>query len=121
MTIGSGHHMRDKMDIETISIEELKSKLDRGEDFKLVMALHEWAFRAKHIPGSIHFHTPEEAYEALDRDDEIVVYCSDPACVASQFAYKGLVENGYTNVRRYEGGLSEWDEAGYPLEGEAVP
>lgn len=108
------------MEIETIGREELKAKLDRGDDFKLVMALHEWAFRAKHIPGSLHFNTPEEAYEALDPDDEIVVYCSNPACVASQFAYQGLVDHGYTNVRRYEGGLSGWEDAGYPLEGEAV-
>ena len=106
------------MDIETISRDELKQKLDRGDDFRLVMALHEWAFRAVHIPGSIHFQTPEDAHAALDMDDEIVVYCSDPACVASQFAYQDLVEHGYRNVRRYEGGLSDWEAAGYQLEGE---
>ena len=31
-----------------------------------------------------------------------------------------LVERGYTNVRRYEGGLSDWLAAGFPLEGAAV-
>jgi len=108
------------MDIKTIEREELKEKLDRGDDFKLVMSLHDWAFRAKHIPGSIHFHTVEDALEGLDKDEEIVVYCSDVACVASQFAYRGLVDHGYTNVRRYAGGLADWDSAGLPLEGEAV-
>lgn len=107
-------------DIVTIDREELKAKLDRGDDFKLVMALHEWAFRAMHIPGSINFHTPEEALEGLQKDDEIVVYCSNVDCVASQFAYQSLVENGYTDVRRYEGGLDDWQQAGYLLEGEAV-
>jgi len=58
--------------------------------------------------------------EALDENDEIVVYCSDVACVASKYAYLGLVEHGYTNVRRYEGGLCDWAEAGYPLEGSAT-
>ena len=106
------------MDIETIDRDELKAKLDAGDDFRLVMTLHAWAFRAQHIPGSEHFNTPEETLEGLDPDDEIVVYCSDPACVASQFAYKALVEAGYTNVRRYAGGLSDWAAAGYPLEGE---
>ena len=106
------------VDIETISRDDLKAKLDAGEDIRLVMALHEWAFRAIHIPGSIHFKTPEEAHEALDVDDEIIVYCSDPACVASQFAYQDLVAHGYHNVRRYEGGLSDWQAAGLPLEGE---
>ena len=109
------------MEIATIDREELKAKLDAGESFRLVMTLHAWAFRAQHIPGSEHFDTPEETLAGLGRDDEIVVYCSDPACVASQFAYKALVEAGYTNVRRYAGGLSDWVAAGYPLEGENAP
>jgi rhodanese-related sulfurtransferase len=106
--------------METVTIEraELKEKLDRGDQFTLVMTLHEWAFRAAHIPGSVHFPTIDEAYGALDKDDEIVVYCSDPACVASQFAYKALVEQGYTKVRRYAGGLADWQQAGLPLEGD---
>ena len=108
------------MDIETIDREELKAKLDRGDDFKLVMALHDWAFRAMHIPGSIHYQSVEDALEGLDVNDEIVVYCSNVDCVASQFAYRGLVENGYTNVRRYSGGLADWQSAGLPLEGESV-
>ncbi|MCZ6462601.1 MAG: rhodanese-like domain-containing protein [Actinobacteria bacterium] len=106
-------------DIKTIEREDLKAKLDRGDDFKLIMAMHEWGFRVAHIPGSLHYNTVEDAKEALDLDDEIVVYCTDPACVASQFAYQWLVEAGYTNVRRYEGGLSDWAAAGYTLEGES--
>ena len=107
------------VEIETIEREELKAKLDRGDDFKLIMAMHEWAFRSAHIPGSAHYATVDDAREDLDLDDEIVVYCSDPACVASQFAYQWLVDAGYTNVRRYAGGLSDWAAAGYELEGDA--
>jgi rhodanese-related sulfurtransferase len=40
------------------------------------------------------------------------------SCVASVAAYKVLTENGYGNVRRYAGGLEDWEAAGYPLEGE---
>ena len=36
--------------------DELRQKLARGDDFKLVMCLNEWAFQAKHIPGSIRGH-----------------------------------------------------------------
>ena len=104
--------------MELIGREELNEKLDRGDDFKLVMVLGEWAYRAKHIPRSLHFDTIEEGLRALDREDDIVVYCSNPACVASIAAYKMLTENGYRNVRRYAGGLEDWEAAGYPLEGE---
>ena len=47
--------------MDLISREELKEKLDREDDFKLVMVLGEWQFRAKHIPGSLNVATPEAA------------------------------------------------------------
>jgi hypothetical protein len=59
--------------IRTIDRDELKAKLDRGEPFKLIMALNRWAFDAKHIPGSLHFDTPAELYAAVRPDDEVVV------------------------------------------------
>ena len=103
-----------------ISREALKEKLDRKEDFKLLMVLGEWAFRAKRIPGSIHLARPEEALEAFDPDDDIVVYCSGPECVASIAAYRFLIDHGYKNVHRYAGGLIDWEGAGYALEGKMV-
>lgn len=106
--------------IATIGRDELKDKLDRGDDFKLVMTLHEWAFDEAHIPGSINVTSPALAALELEVDDEIVVYCSDPACIASQIAYRALIDEGYGNVRRYAGGLSDWQAAGYPLEGTPV-
>ena len=106
--------------MELISREDLKRKLDEGEDLKLVCALGEWAFRAMHIPGSIHVGRPEQAAELLDKGDQIVVYCTNVNCVASQMAYHRLVKAGYKNVRRYAGGLEDWEEAGYPLAGEPV-
>jgi rhodanese-related sulfurtransferase len=108
------------VEIATIERDELKAKLDAGADIRLVMSLQRWAFEALHIPGSLHFDTPEELLATLHPDDEIIVYCSDPACVGSRFAYKKLVDSGYTNVRRYAGGLSDWEDAGYPLAGSAA-
>ena len=109
------------MEIETIDRDELKAKLDRGDDFKLAMTLHAWAFAAAHIPGSISVTSPTEAAQQLDPEDEIVVYCSDVDCIASKMAYQALREAGFSNVRRYAGGLSDWQDAGYPLEGDRVP
>lgn len=103
-----------------ITRDELKEKLDRGDDFKLVMVLSEWAYRAKHIPGSININAPNQALELLQPDDEIVLYCSNPSCPASPYAYDLLTKQGYSNVRRYAGGIADWEEAGLPLEGEMV-
>jgi hypothetical protein len=46
-----------KYDMQLICREELKQKLERGDRFQLVMALGDWQYRAKHIPGSLHFPT----------------------------------------------------------------
>jgi rhodanese-related sulfurtransferase len=107
-------------DIRTIDREELARKLEQGEPLRLVMALNEWAFRAKHIPGSEHFNTPEETLMSLRPEEEIVVYCTSPECHSSIALYEALVEAGYRDVRRYSGGLTDWEAAGLPLEGDWV-
>src|SRR6266567_6789994 len=109
-----------KYTMQLISRDELKRKLERKDQFKLVMALGTWEYRAKHIPGSLHYLTLQDARASLAQDDEIVVYCSNSACPASVFAYEYLVHHGYKHVSRYAGGILDWEEAGYPLEGEMV-
>ncbi len=104
--------------MELIGREELKEKLDRKNDIKLVMVLGDWQYRAMHIPGSLNISAPEIAHELLDLDDEVVVYCSNPGCAASVIEYDRLTAHGYKKVRRYAGGISDWEESGYPVEGD---
>lgn len=99
-----------------ISREELKEKLDRGDDFTLVMTMGEWAFDAAHIPGSLNVSSPEQMHDLVRADDEIVVYCSSEACTASQIAYRALKAHDFANVRRYAGGIADWQAAGFPVE-----
>jgi len=68
----------------------LKAKLVQRDEFKLVMVLGEWAFQAKHIPVSLNVYAPEIARKLLDPDDDI------------------------------GGGLLDWEDAGFPLEGDMV-
>jgi rhodanese-related sulfurtransferase len=96
-----------------ITRDELHRKLVRGDDFRLVMTLSRFAFEAKRIPTSLHF---DDAVSALDRCDEIVVYCGDVHCAASIRAYRRLERSGYRRLHRYAGGIADWEEAGYPLE-----
>lgn len=82
-------------------------------------------FQAKRIPGSINIVSEEQSRGPMTEGlmspaDEIVVYCTGGDCMSSLQAYKRLVELGFTNVRHYAGGLSDWEAAGYPLEGSLV-
>ncbi len=103
-----------------ISCEELKKKIDRNEKFMLVMTLSEFAFKTKHIPGSIRVDNEEIGKKFLSPEDEIVVYCAGPSCAASIAAYNLLANAGCTNIKRFAGGIEEWEDAGYPLEGDSV-
>jgi len=103
--------------MRTIDREELKAKLERGEALKLIMALDRHAYERMHLPGSLYFDRLAEAAGRLNLDDEIVVYCSNPACHASRDAYHLLRSRGFKRLYRYAGGLEDWSNAGYPLEG----
>jgi rhodanese-related sulfurtransferase len=106
--------------VSTISRQELKEKLDGGHAFRLINCLDEWMFQAKRIPGSILFEGLKHALETLDPKEEIIVYCSNFDCTASVLVYQQLVEHGFQNVRHYAGGIADWEDAGYPLEGDRV-
>ncbi|HKZ47271.1 MAG TPA: rhodanese-like domain-containing protein, partial [Thermoplasmata archaeon] len=71
---------------KTITKEELKARIDRGDDFRLAMALNEWHFEAARIPGSILIQDKQAALSKLRPEEEIVVYCSDDSCFSSKRA-----------------------------------
>ena len=64
-------------DIGTITREELKAKMDRGDEFILVEKGPESSYRRAHLPGAILLHSARKAPELLpyNRSVEIIVYC----------------------------------------------
>jgi rhodanese-related sulfurtransferase len=64
--------------LKTITREELKEKMDRGDDFVLLEVLGETSYRQAHLPGAIRFQDTSLAPDLLpDRSAEIVAYCSN--------------------------------------------
>jgi rhodanese-related sulfurtransferase len=106
--------------VPVIDREALRAKLAGAAPFKLIMATSDFGFRAKHIPGSLqaNTHGHDGQLPALDRDDDIVVYCSNLDCNASKALIKQLRERGYRHVSHYAGGIIDWESAGFPLEGD---
>ncbi len=104
----------------TIDEKELKARIDRGDKFALVMFMDRTAYERMHIPGSIQCSDARAAMKRFAKDEPIVGYCSTDQCVYSKKMCMQLVDNGYTNVTHFFGGLWAWQQAGHPLEGTAV-
>ena len=63
---------------KTITREELREKMERGDDFVLLEALGETSYQRAHLPGAIRFKDTSLAPEILpDRSAQIVAYCSN--------------------------------------------
>lgn len=102
-----------------ISREELKEKIDRGDDFALFEVLPPMYYRKHHLPGARNL-PPVQAAALVaelvpDRDAEIVLYCWDHDCPTSGWAGSELEAMGYRNVREYSAGKKDWIDAGLPM------
>lgn len=68
--------------VATISREELKQKIDRGDRFVLVETLPEYMYRQGHLPGAVNL-PPDRVKEWApgvlpDKNADVVVYCASP-------------------------------------------
>jgi rhodanese-related sulfurtransferase len=106
-----------KTRVRETNVDEVKSKLERGEKFVLVDVREESEFAKDHLPGAIHL-----GKGVIERDIEARVPRLDTALVLycgggfrSALAADNLQKMGYTNVISMEGGIRDWREKGYPL------
>lgn len=103
--------------IRETSVDELKSRFDRGDKFMLVDVREESEFAKDHLPSAIHLGKGviERDIEARvpDLGTEMVLYCGGG--FRSALAADNLQKMGYTNVISMDGGIRGWREKGYPL------
>jgi rhodanese-related sulfurtransferase len=64
--------------VKTITREELKEKMDRGDDFVLLEVLGEASYHRGHLPGAIRLQDVSRAPELFpDKNTFVVAYCSN--------------------------------------------
>ena len=109
---------------QTVDADELRVRLESETDRPvLVNALAREGFEEQRIPGSISIPAAEAlriAPDVLAPDQPVVVYCSSRSCTASPTLAQKLVDIGFTDVTDFEGGIDEWERAGFPLQGTRV-
>lgn len=83
-------------------------------------------YDAGHLPGARNLKLPQipelgSVDPALQAYDHIVVYGTDPGSAAARAMTKRLIKVGYSDVRMFAGGVSEWVEKGYTLQTTTKP
>src|SRR5437879_5078110 len=106
-----------KQRIREVSVDDVKTKLDRGDKFLLVDVREESEFAKDHLPGALHL-----GKGIIERDIEqrvpdtnapMILYCGGG--FRSALAADNLQKMGYTNVLSMDGGIRDWRAREYPL------
>jgi rhodanese-related sulfurtransferase len=103
--------------VRELTVDQVKARLDRGEQFYLIDVREESEWAKDHLPGAVHL-----GKGVIERDvekhfpdpkTELVLYCGGG--FRSALAADNLQKMGYTNVISMDGGIRGWREKGYPL------
>ncbi|NDV28405.1 rhodanese-like domain-containing protein [Desulfovibrio sp. JC010] len=120
---------------DIITTPELKALLDKNKDVIVIDTMpYEASYKKEHVPGAKQFlfpipdmvewdvketdgKTKEQFIEMLgpDKDAPIVIYCGFVKCTRSHNGAAWAKKLGYTNVKRYPGGIFAWKGAKYPV------
>jgi rhodanese-related sulfurtransferase len=101
--------------VREVSVEEVKTRLERGEKFVLVDVREESEYAQDHLPGAIHL-----SKGIIERDIEervadpatpMVLYCGGG--FRSALAADNLQKMGYRNVLSMAGGVRAWRSKGF--------
>lgn len=107
-----------KKRVRETTVDDVKKRMDQGENFTLVDVREESEFAKDHLPGAIHL-----GKGVIERDIEkavpdtstpLILYCGGG--FRSALAADNLQKMGYTNVISMDGGVREWREKGYRME-----
>jgi rhodanese-related sulfurtransferase len=106
-----------KARVRELTVDDVKSKQERGERFVLVDVREESEWNKDHLPGALHLGKGvierDVEQRVPDTSTEIVLYCGGG--FRSALAADNLQKMGYTNVWSMDGGYRDWKEKGYPL------
>lgn len=99
-----------------LSTVDLRSMIERDEDFVLINTLPAKYFEETKLPEAINIPQDQEDFvqsveqAAGDKDKTIVVYCANLECDSSTEAAKKLDHVGFTKVYDYRVGAKGWQQ-----------
>src|SRR6185503_5995623 len=102
--------------IKTVTLEEIKRRLDAKQPMLLVDVREKEEYRAGYIPGAVSvprgFLEMQIEQKVTDKGAPVVLYCAGGT--PSALAAKSLQDLGYTSVESANPGFVRWKDLGYP-------
>jgi len=107
-----------KGQIRTVTLDELKRRLEAKEPYTIVDVREKDETRLGFIPGAVFlprgFLEMQAEQKLPDKNAKIVLYCAGGT--RSAFAAKQLQEMGYSHVESANPGYIRWKDMRYPME-----
>ena len=109
--------------IKVIDLAAVKQLVDAGGC--IIDARRKTDYDEGHIPGAILLDYYEmgtyldQVLPLLSKEEEILVYCSEPSCDDSELLAKQLYALGFKRLLLFKGGFAGWSAAGFPVEKDA--
>ena len=111
--------------MRTITRDELQKLMHDQLPPLIVDVLPLESFHKQHLPGALNIPFDEHFDDHVramvsDMRRRLVVVCQTLDCTLSEEAARRLDELGYEDVLDYAAGMTDWLDAGLPVEGERV-
>jgi rhodanese-related sulfurtransferase len=96
--------------MNTISVDELKQRLDQGETLYMVDVREEEEVAAGMIPNAIHIPLGElpERHQEIPRDEEVILICRSGQRSGKAHDYLQML--GCSGVKNMVGGMLAWEK-----------
>ncbi len=95
--------------MKEISVQELKEKIDKGEDFQLIDVREDFEYQVSNLGGEL---IPLGGIlietDKIAKDKDVIVMCRSGKRSAA--AVMQLEAQGFTNVYNLYGGILAWQE-----------
>ena len=108
------------MEATRVTIDEVKARLDRGEEFTFLDTRNAqaWSEADTKLPGAIRVPAGEveQHLSEISHDRTVITYCTCPHEASSAQVAVELANRGYRNVHPLFIGFEAWEKAGLPLE-----
>lgn len=108
------------MEATRVTIDEIKERLDRGEQFTFVDTRNAeaWSEAETKLPGAIRVPADEveQHLSEISHERTVITYCTCPHEASSARVAVELANHGFKNVHPLFIGFEAWEKAGLPLE-----